>query len=86
MAMKSLDLKGLACPQPSLEMTVEALSMKPGGMTKRATSPTPTSRRPSCEASTPLYSGYDTGRDASGTSAGRHMRVGGGILPHSPGG
>jgi len=26
---------------------------------------------------TPLYSGYDTGRDASGTSASRRMRVGG---------
>jgi hypothetical protein len=26
---------------------------------------------------TPVYSGYDTGRDASGTSASRHMRVGG---------
>ena len=30
MAIKSLDLKGLACPQPSLKMTVEALSLKPG--------------------------------------------------------
>jgi hypothetical protein len=26
---------------------------------------------------TPVYSGYDTGRDRSGTSASRHMRVGG---------
>jgi len=30
MAIKNLDLKGLACPQPQLKMTVEALSMKPG--------------------------------------------------------
>ena len=30
MAITKLDLKGLACPQPSLKMTVEALSMKPG--------------------------------------------------------
>ena len=30
MATKNLDLKGLACPQPSLKMTVEALSLKPG--------------------------------------------------------
>ena len=26
---------------------------------------------------TPLYSGYDTGQDRSGTSTSRHMRVGG---------
>lgn len=29
---KSLDLKGLACPQPALKMTIEALSMKPGDL------------------------------------------------------
>ena len=30
MATKQLNLKGLACPQPALKMTIEALSMKPG--------------------------------------------------------
>jgi TusA-related sulfurtransferase len=29
-AIKSVNAKGLACPQPSLKMTIEALSMKPG--------------------------------------------------------
>jgi tRNA 2-thiouridine synthesizing protein A len=30
MATKTLDAKGLACPQPALKMTIESLSMKPG--------------------------------------------------------
>jgi len=28
--IKTMDLKGLPCPQPQLKMTVEALSLKPG--------------------------------------------------------
>jgi tRNA 2-thiouridine synthesizing protein A len=30
MSVKTLDLKGLPCPQPALRMTIEALAMKPG--------------------------------------------------------
>jgi tRNA 2-thiouridine synthesizing protein A len=29
-AVKTINAKGLPCPQPALKMTVEALSMKPG--------------------------------------------------------
>ena len=34
METKKLDLKGLPCPQPALKMTIEALSMKPGDITR----------------------------------------------------